>query len=68
MTQDLDTIWNTITTMLKNSPEGFAEEWSIHGYENFGEECRLSESESIKTVHEMALCVSVAVPGSDRRY
>ena len=52
-TQDVDTIQDQINEMLASSSEVFAEEWSIHGSEGFGE-YRLGESTSIETVHEIA--------------
>ena len=52
-TDDLDKIWNTVTAMLKASPEPDAEEWAIHDYEGFGN-YRLSEWESFERIQEIA--------------
>ena len=50
--QDEEDIMEEIQTMLKASPEPFAEEWAIHDYENFGP-VKLSEHESIEKVAEL---------------
>lgn len=34
-TLDLEDIQAAVSSMLKNSPEGFAEEYAIHDYEGF---------------------------------
>lgn len=52
-TQDMDDIQDQINDMLKNSPEGFAEEYAIHDYEGFNG-YGLSEYEGIEAVHEIA--------------
>lgn len=51
--QEAEAIHAEIEEMLSKSPIGRAEEWAIHDYEGF---CglRLSESEDIETVAEMA--------------
>lgn len=50
---DLNEIQDQINDMLKNSPEGFSEEYALHDYEGFGG-YRLSEYEGIERVHEFA--------------
>jgi len=52
-TLETDEIQEQINQMLANSPEGFAEEWSIHDYEGF-EGYSLSEYTGIQNVHEIA--------------
>lgn len=49
----LDTINKQIFDMLAKSPEGFAEEYAIHDYENFGNYC-IEEYSSVDTLHEVA--------------
>ncbi len=53
-TQDVDTIHDQIQQMLKASPEGFSEEWSLDDYEGFGK-YRLEAYTSIETTHEIAV-------------
>ncbi len=53
-TEDLDAIYEQIQQMLKNSPEGFSEEWSLDDYEGFGN-YRLEAYTSIETAHEIAM-------------
>lgn len=55
-TEELDDIWAKVKHMLKNSPEGFAEEWAIHDYEGF-EGAYLSEYEGFESVRAKALFV-----------
>jgi len=50
---DKDDIQDQINKMLKQSPEGFAEEYAIHDYEGFGA-YGLGEYEGIDTVHDIA--------------
>ena len=50
---DIDSIWEQIHTMLKSSPEDFAEEHAIHDYEGFGN-YRISEYSDIQSVHDIA--------------
>ena len=54
--QDKEDIYSEIKDMLSKSPIPNAEEWAIHDYEGF---CglRLSESEDISTVAEMAAMI-----------
>ncbi len=51
-TQDPDSMWEQINSMLAQSPEASAEEIAIHDYENFGP-LSLSEYESITTVSKI---------------
>ena len=48
-----DDIWEAVSDMLANSPEGFAEEYAIHDFEGFGS-YRVSEYESLESVHAVA--------------
>lgn len=50
---DVDTLQDSIKTMLEASPEPDAEEWAIHDYEGFGS-ASLSEYQSLETVTAMA--------------
>lgn len=50
---DLDDIQEELSEMLKNSLEGFAEEYAIHDYEGFGG-YRLGEYDGIESAHEIA--------------
>lgn len=50
---ELDDIQEQINTMLKNSPEDFAEEYAIHDYEGFSG-YRLGQYEGIEPIHEIA--------------
>lgn len=52
-TDALEDIQKAVAEMLKQSPEGFAEEYAIHDYEGFGS-CRISEYEGLERVHELA--------------
>jgi antirestriction protein len=54
--QDAEDIMEEIQTMLKASPEPFAEEWAIHDYENFGS-ISLNEYESIEKVAELGQAI-----------
>ena len=51
--QSEDEIHNEIHQMLAKSPKAGAEEWAIHGYEDFGS-IHLEEYENISTIVEMA--------------
>jgi antirestriction protein len=53
-TQDTDDIQEAIQTMLKASPEAYAEEWAIHDYDGFGG-LGLGEYENIEHVHQIAV-------------
>ncbi len=55
-TQDLDIIRAQISEMLKSSPEGWAEEYAIHDYENFGN-YEVEEYSCVETLHEIALFI-----------
>ena len=55
--QDKEDIMEEIQTMLKASPEPFAEEWAIHDYENFGP-ISLNEYESIEKVAELGQAIA----------
>jgi antirestriction protein len=55
-TQETDDIWAEISTMLKASPERFAEEHAIHDYEGFAG-ASISEYQSIETVQKIALFI-----------
>ncbi len=55
-TQDIDTIWDEVNKMLKNSPEGFAEEYAIHDFEGFGT-YRMSEYEGLERTNNIALFI-----------
>lgn len=55
-TEDQDIINDQIQTMLSNSSIANAEEYSIHGYSDFGS-LNLSENESLSTVHDLALFI-----------
>ena len=50
---ELEDIQEQVSQMLKESPEGFAEEYAIHDYEGFGA-YGLGEYEGLETVHELA--------------
>lgn len=50
---DIDSLDASIASMLRTSPEPYAEDWAIHDYEGFGD-LRLDESESLAFVGEMA--------------
>ncbi|MEM7017160.1 MAG: antirestriction protein ArdA [Pseudomonadota bacterium] len=52
-TLDLEDIQAAVSSMLKNSPEGFAEEYAIHDYEGFAA-YRLDEYEGLESAHEIA--------------
>ena len=52
-TDDLDTIWVQVHSMLKSSMSPGAEEWAIHDYEGFGP-VRLDEYENIETIRTLA--------------
>ena len=52
-TQGEEGIWRDVSQMLLKSPAEFAEEWSIHDYEGFGD-IHLSEYASFETVAEYA--------------
>lgn len=52
-TDELAEIQEKINAMLKNSPEGFAEEYAIHDYEWFNG-YRLSKYEGIESAHNIA--------------
>jgi antirestriction protein len=51
--QDVDAIQDAINDMLANSPEVDAEEWAIHGYDDFGT-LSLGEYPGIDAVQELA--------------
>ena len=55
-TQDLDITQDDINAMLAASPEPNAEEYAIHDYDDFAG-YRISEYESLQTVHEVALLI-----------
>ena len=50
---ELEDIQEQVSQMLKESPEGFAEEYAIHDYEGFGG-YGLGEYEGLETAHELA--------------
>lgn len=52
-TDDLDSIWEQINTMLKDGLTEEAEEYAIHDYEGFGG-YSLGEYEGIEAAHEIA--------------
>lgn len=52
-TDDLDSIWDQINTMLKASPIEDAEEHAIHDYEGF-DGYSVSEYEGIENIHDIA--------------
>ena len=56
-TLDKEQINEAVTTMLKKSPEPFAEEYAIHDFEGFGP-VRLGEYESLDTVERLAQGIS----------
>lgn len=51
--QDVDDIYDQISTMLTESPMEHAEDWAIHDYEGFGK-ITLSEFEDLNTIVEYA--------------
>lgn len=51
--QDIDDVWAEVNAMLSSSPEGHAEEFAIHDYEDF-EGITLSEYEQLETVVMLA--------------
>lgn len=54
-TEELDSIWNQINKMLKDSPiEEEAEEYAIHDFEGFGS-YSVSEWSGIEELHNVAL-------------
>lgn len=55
--QEAEAIWAEIQTMLESSPEPDAEEWAIHGYENFGG-LSIDENESIERVAQLAQLIA----------
>jgi antirestriction protein len=55
--QDTDSIFTDIYSMLKSSPEIGAEEWAIHDYEGFGE-IKLSEWADIRRVSAIAKLIA----------
>lgn len=55
-TQDLDDIRDQINAMLKASPIAGAEEYAIHGYEDFAG-YEISIYEGLSEVHEIALFI-----------
>ena len=55
-TEEMDDIWAQVNQMLKNSPEGFAEEYAIHDYEGFGG-YRVSEYEGLESAHNVAVFI-----------
>ena len=55
-TEEMEDIWAQVNQMLKNSPEGFAEEYAIHDYEGFGG-YRVSEYEGLESAHNVAVFI-----------
>lgn len=55
--QDVSTIWEEISAMLKASPIAGAEEWAIHDYEGF-EGVTISEWEGFGRVSEIAAFIA----------
>ena len=53
---DMDDIWEQVNKMLKDSPEGFAEEYAIHDYEGFGG-YTVSEYEGLESAHNVAVFI-----------
>lgn len=51
--QDVEALYENVSTMLAASPEPGAEEWAIHDYQGFGA-AELSEYESLETVVALA--------------
>jgi len=55
-TQDAEDIWEDVQAMLKLSREPWAEEWAIHGTDNFNG-IDIRESESFDTVSDLAQAI-----------
>ena len=56
-TQDAQTIYDEISTILAKSPCPNAEEWAIHDFEDFGS-VHIGESESINFIVEIAAFIT----------